>query len=97
MEVLREWVVKEAKFHTRALETVQGLSIPKYRKFDTRVMKESPCIFFGKSSFKLETASGHRLCEVCGKSHSIWACEKNGGTKMWEISIKFKLCFYCLG
>ena len=32
----------EAEFHTRALETVQGLSAGRCGKFDTRIMKESP-------------------------------------------------------
>ena len=42
VEVLREYVVQEAEFHTRALETVQGLSAGRFEKLDTRVMKESP-------------------------------------------------------
>ena len=28
VEVLREWVIQEAEFHSRALETVQGLTTP---------------------------------------------------------------------
>jgi len=94
VEVLREWAVQEAEFHTRALETVQGLSIPKCGKFDTRVMKESPHTFFGKSSFKSETVSGHKLCEVCGKSHGIWACEEFKKMKSGKFQIVFSLLRY---
>ena len=38
VEVLREYVVQEAEFHTRALETVHGLSTGRCGKFD-KVLK----------------------------------------------------------
>ena len=30
VEVIREWVIQEAEFHYRALETVQGLTTPRF-------------------------------------------------------------------
>ena len=39
-----------AEFHTRALETVQGLSGRRTGKYDAKVLRESPRNFFGKSS-----------------------------------------------
>ena len=32
VEVLRDWVIQEAEFHSRALETVQRLTTPKFGK-----------------------------------------------------------------
>ena len=38
VEVLREciWVIQEAEFHTRALETVQGLTTPRFGRPEAR-------------------------------------------------------------
>ena len=97
VEVLREYIVQEAEFHTTALETVQGLSAGRSSEFDTRVMKESPRTFLGRSCFKSEAGSVQRFCEM---SHSVWACEefkKLDIPKRWENAMKFKLRFRCLG
>jgi len=51
VEVLREWVIQEAEFQVKALETVQGLSYSKPNKFEGNVSKparEYPKTFFGK-------------------------------------------------
>ena len=74
--VLCEYVVQEAEFHTRALETVQGLSARRYGKFDTRVMKESPQTFFGRPSLsqKLEVSKGLVRSVI---SHMVYGPVKN--------------------
>ena len=36
VEVLREWVIQEAEFHSRALETVQGLTTPRFGRPEGR-------------------------------------------------------------
>ena len=59
VEVLREWVIQEAEFHSRALETVQGLTTPNYR--------ESQRTFFTGSQSRSEPTNdcqgrGHRSC-----------------------------------
>ena len=102
VEVLREYVVQEAEFHTRALETVQGLSGQRSGKYDARVLRESPRTFFGKSSVRSEAGSAQssRSCVMCNKSHGIWICEefkKLDVSKRWGFAKKLKLCFQCLG
>jgi len=42
VEVLLEYVVQEAEFHTRALEMVQGLTTERGGKFGTKIVKDSP-------------------------------------------------------
>jgi len=37
VEVLREWVIQEAEFQVKALETVQGISYSKPSKFEGNV------------------------------------------------------------
>ena len=48
VEVLREWVIQEAEFHSRALETVQGLTTPKFGGPEARSTsyRESQRTFF---------------------------------------------------
>ena len=43
VEVLREWVIQEAEFQTKAIETIQGMS----RKHDVRInTREIPYTFW---------------------------------------------------
>ena len=99
VETLREWVIQETEFQTKAIETIQGLT----GKNDTRSnLREVSHTFFGRSSpgFGSELQTKHRICKICGKSHGIWACSDFKGmeiSKRWEYAKKFKLCFRCLG
>ena len=45
--VLREWVIQEAEFHSRALETVHGLTTPRFGRPEGRSTsyRESQRIF----------------------------------------------------
>ena len=47
VEVLREWVIQETEFQTKAIEMIDGLT----KKHDTRSnTREVPNTFFGKSN-----------------------------------------------
>jgi len=81
VEVLREWVIQEAEFQVKALETVQGISYSKPSKFEgnvtTKPAQEHPRTFFGKSNSSSEIPSVlhiNRPCWVCGRSHGAWVC-----------------------
>ena len=50
VEVLREWVIQEAEFHSRALETVQGLTTPNLKSN----YRESQRTFFTGSQSRSE-------------------------------------------
>ena len=74
VEVLREWVIQEAEFHSRALETVQGLTIQNLenQKPNLPVTENHK----DHTEFRLEPTNdsqgqgqGYRSCRVCGRSH----------------------------
>ena len=103
IEVLREWVIQEAEFQVKALETVQGISYSKSSKFEenvtTKPAREHPRTFFGKSNSSSEMSSGlqsNRPCRVCGGSHGAWVCgsfKQFNITKWWECAKQNELCF----
>ena len=80
VEVLREWIVQEAEFQMRAIETVQGLSTGRHGKPETRShgFREPHQTFFGRSNAKLESdeSRGQRSCRVCNKQHGTWTCDE---------------------
>ena len=80
VEVLREWIVQEAEFQMRAIETVQGLSTGRHGKPETRShgFREPHQTFFGRSNAKLESgeSQGQRSCRVCNKQHGTWTCDE---------------------
>ena len=64
MEVLREWVIQETEFKTKAIETIQGLS----RKSDIRSQtRDLPHTFLGKQNrgSGSEPTTKHRICKLC--------------------------------
>ena len=100
VEVLREWVIQEAEFHSRALETVHGLTTPRFGRPEGRSTsyRESQRTFFTRSQFRLEPTNesqgqgqGHRSCRVCGRSHGVWSCgefKQLDVSKRWENAKK---------
>ena len=104
VEVLREWIVQEAEFQMRAIETVQGLSTGRHGKPETRShgFREPHQTFFGRSNAKLESGEsrGQRSCRVCNKQHGTWTCDEFKQLniqKRWECAKRLRLCFRCLG
>ena len=77
VESLREWVLQEAEFQTKALEAVYGLTNTRQGQLETRrSRRENPHTYFGRPNV---TESGTerqnlRVCKVCSKSHGAWAC-----------------------
>ena len=102
VEVLREWVIQEAEFQTKAVEAVQGLT----GRVDTRSNNTRGSgvshTFFGRSNSGgiAELQAENRNCKVCNKQHGVWACsefKKLEVSKRWDFAKKMKLCFRCLG
>ena len=103
MESLREWVLQEAEFQTKALEAVYGLTNTRQGQLETRrSRRENPHTYFGRPNV---TESGTerqnlRVCKVCSKSHGAWACPEFKQMEIqnrWDCAKKHKLCFRCLG
>ena len=99
VEVLREWVIREAEFQTKALETVQGLTGRVETRSNPRGASHT---FFGRSNSGSRTESqvGARNCKLCNKQHGVWTCSEFKELevpKRWECAKKMKLCFRCLG
>ena len=83
--------MKEADFQCRALETVQGLTVPKVGKAETRASgyREPQRTFFGRFYPRSEPESqGQRSCRVCNKSHGVWTC---GEFKQMDVSKRWEL------
>ena len=83
MEILREWVIQETEFKTKAMETIQGLT----GKHETRSsLREVFHFLFGKSSsgFGSELQTKHKICKLFGKSHGIWTCSVFKGMEVSE-------------
>jgi len=105
VETLREWVIQEAEFQTRALEVAYGFSTSRPGKFDAKKFKkESTYSYFGKSHTKSDVSVqrpySSRTCRVCNGPHGVWACPefKHMNTQIrWECAKQNKLCFRCLG
>ena len=103
VESLREWVLQEAEFQTKALEAVYGLTNTRQGQLETRrSRRENPHTYFGRPNV---TESGTerqnlRVCKVCSKSHGAWACPEFKQMEIqnrWDCAKKHKLCFRCLG
>ena len=100
VETLREWVLQEAEFQTKALEAVHGLTNPKQGRLEVRKFKrDNPHTFFGRSHSGTERQQS-RVCKVCSKSHGAWACpefKQMDIQNRWDSAKRNKLCFRCLG
>ena len=100
VESLREWVLQEAEFQTKALEAVHGLTNTRQGKSEMRKFKrDNPHTFYGRADFGTERQQ-LRVCKVCSKSHGAWACPEFKQMEIqsrWDCAKQNKLCFRCLG
>ena len=100
VESLKEWVLQEAEFQTKALEAVHGLTNTRQGKSEMRKFKrDNPHTFYGRADFGTERQQ-LRVCKVCGKSHGAWACpefKQMDIQSRWDCAKQNKLCFRCLG
>jgi len=104
VESLREWVIKEVEFQTKALEAVHGLSTIKSGRYEIKKSKKDvPYSFFGKSNVRQatnEVRQSVRVCKVCSKPHGAWVCpefKQMNLQRRWDCAKQCKLCFRCLG
>ena len=65
VERLREWVLQEAEFQTKALEAVYGLTNTKQEV--RRSKRENPHTFFGRSNLRIESNAERQHLRVCIK------------------------------
>ena len=76
VEVLQEWVIQEAKFQIKALETVQGLT----GELRVGVITDRGVshTFFGKSTSggRIILQGGNPTCKLCNKQHGLWPCSE---------------------
>ena len=83
VETLRYWLLKEADYHTIALESSHGMSVYSNRH----------------SSRRQNRQSDDRGCTVCGRGHDISDCDDfvNMSVKdRWDTAHSYGLCFRCL-
>ena len=66
VEVLREWVIQEAEFQTKAVEAVQGLTGRVETRSNNTRGSEVSHTFFGRSNWGgiAELQAGNRGCSV---------------------------------
>ena len=101
VETLRECIIQEAEFQTRALEAAHGLCTSKSMKYDTKKFKkEATHSFFGKSQtqsdMSVQQPYTSRTCQVCNNSHGVWACPKfkhMGVQNRWECAKHNQIVF----
>ena len=77
VESLREWVIQEAKFQIKALETVHGLATTRQGTLEARRFKrENNQTYYINSGMRSDVTPEwqNQKCKVCSKSHGVWAC-----------------------
>ena len=89
---LREWVLQEPEFQTKALEAVHGLADIREENVEIRKFKrKNPHTFFRRFGAKADSSTERqqsRVCRICSKSHGAWVCPE---FKQMEIQ-KMGLC-----
>ena len=91
MKSLREYVHKEAEFHSVAFETIHGMG-KRVHEDASSVADSSQKTLFGnlKESQK----------QICNQNHPIWKCFKLQNLtaqQRWQMIQKLNLCYCCLG
>ena len=97
MEVLREWIIREADYKTIATETLRGLS---NRGYSTQTYYgEDDNRFEDEHSLATQQERRVIVCPVCSNRHPIWKCDdfkKLDISARWDVASKKRLCFRCL-
>ena len=89
VEVIREWINREAEYRVMAAETVNGLGNPRshvqtYHQRDPKMK--------GVQEEK-------RACAACGANHPLWKCDEFKSMDVcsrWNVAKKGSVCFRCL-
>ena len=91
LEMLSEWMVEEAEYRVRALETKEGMETSNKKKFRDRKPQRSFTAIKGRSD---------RSCACCDKfGHGVWSCDKfkrESVRQRWILAKEKQLCFRCL-
>ena len=91
LEMLSEWMVEEAEYRVRALETKEGMATSNKKKFRARKPQRSLTAIKGRSD---------RSCACCDKfGHGVWSCDKfkrESVRQRWILAKEKQLCFRCL-
>ena len=94
IEVLRDWVVKEAEYRTVAHEAIRGLSDLVVGGSDSKSGRKL------RAFVTTDSKSQKRGCKQCNGDHGIWACSEFktlAVTQRWAKAKQDGLCFRCLG
>ena len=104
VEALKTLVFQESSFQTIASETLNGFTR------NSEHMHNSPPpvsqtwndqrTFFGELIHSDNKGVKKMTCQLCGRNHKIWACQKfieKAVPVRWETAKRLKLCFRCLG
>ena len=92
---LREFVHREAEFHSVAFETIHGMG-KRVHEGASSVGDNSQRMLFG--SWK--ESPKQNCCEICNQNHPIWKCFKLQNLtaqQRWQMIQKLNLCYCCLG
>ncbi|KAJ8051026.1 hypothetical protein HOLleu_04443 [Holothuria leucospilota] len=95
IEVLREWVIKEAEYRTVAHEAIRGVSdLVLSSGSDNKPGRRARAFVTTDSKYQKSA------CKQCGGDHGVWACSEFKGltvTQRWAKAKQCGLCFRCLG
>ena len=95
VKLLREYVHREAEFHSVAFETIYGMGKRVYESASS-IADSSHRTLFGN----LKENQKQICCEICNQNRPIWKCFKFQNLTMkqrWQMIQKFNLCYCCLG
>ena len=101
VEVIRQWVNREAEYRTVAAETVRGIGYRQQITAQThhgqsaRSKKQSN----DKRDRAKDSNQSKEACPMCTEEHPVWKCptfKSLDVSKRWDAARKHKLCFRCL-
>ena len=100
VEVLRQWIMREAEFQMIASETLHGLS----QSSADRAHRSKPNLAANVQSYFSQNRSVPAnvkkiVCACCSGDHAIWRCEqfkKLDIPARWNLAKSKYLCFRCL-
>jgi len=94
---LKEYIAREAEFHSIASETIFGLGKP--RNESHRPASDQRTLF-GRTQQPQQVNRKFYGCLNCGDNHSIWKCPKllsQNVQDRWKTITRLNLCYCCLG
>ena len=98
VEVIRQWINREAEYRTVAAETVRGLGYRHQLTGQTHHVHGKK-YSKDKRDSKSDSSQPKDSCPVCNENHPVWKCSTFKSFEVsarWDAARKHKLCFRCL-